>query len=127
MKRLPQYLFILVSALAVVLLPVPGLHAASNFYQQHNLVSDGAVTADHTDPNLVNPWGIAFNPDAFVWIADNGTGVATLYDGFGVPQSLVVTIPPPAGAPGPSAPTGIVFNGFSEFVITEMYGLRKLH
>ncbi len=119
MKNLPKSLFILGLLLTVALLPVPGLHATSVFYQQNNLVSDGAVTADHTDPNLVNAWGIAFNPDAFVWIADNGTGVATLYDGLGVPQSLVVTIPPPAGAPGPSAPTGIVFNGFSEFVITK--------
>ena len=25
-------------------------------YQQHNLVSDGFVAADHTDPNLVNKW-----------------------------------------------------------------------
>ena len=34
--------------------------AAPTFkYQQHNLVSDGAVPADHTDANLVNPWGIA--------------------------------------------------------------------
>jgi anti-sigma factor RsiW len=27
---------------------------------------------------LINPWGLAFNPFGPVWIADNGTGVATL-------------------------------------------------
>src|SRR5207249_8525875 len=31
----------------------PATPPASRFYQQHNLVSDGAVPADHTDPNLV--------------------------------------------------------------------------
>jgi hypothetical protein len=60
----------------------------------------------------VNPWGIVFNPFGFVWVADNGTGLATLYDGFGNPQSLVVTIPK-------GNPTGIVFNGSSDFVVTK--------
>jgi uncharacterized protein (TIGR03118 family) len=119
MKRLPECLFILVLALTIAFLPVHGLHAAGNFYQQHNLVSDGATPADHIDPNLVNAWGIVFNPNTFVWVADNGTGVATLYDGAGLPQSLVVTIPPPPTSAGPSAPTGIVFNGSSDFVVTK--------
>jgi hypothetical protein len=57
------------------------------------LVSDGAVSAAHTDANLKNPCGVAFNSKGFVWVADNGANVATLYDGNGVPQSLVVTIP----------------------------------
>src|SRR6185503_1924243 len=59
--------------------------------------------AEHTDPNLVNGWGVAFNPFGFVWVADGGTGVSTPYDGNGNPQSLVVTIPG-------GKPTGIVFN-----------------
>src|SRR5438105_4311026 len=41
-------------------------------YEIHNLVSDGAVTADFTDSNLVNGWGVAFNPNGFVWLVDNG-------------------------------------------------------
>ncbi|MBS0430992.1 MAG: TIGR03118 family protein, partial [Proteobacteria bacterium] len=81
-------------------------------YQQHNLVSDGAVPADHVDPNLVNPWGIAFNPFAAVWVSDNGTGLSTLYDGAGVPQSLVVQIPTP-DADGGGNPTGVVYSGSS--------------
>src|SRR6266404_5009525 len=76
------------------------------------LVSDGVVSAAHTDANLKNPWGIAFNPKGFVWVADNGTSVATLYDGNGVPQSLVVSIPDGSG--GPANPTGIVFNGTTD-------------
>jgi uncharacterized protein (TIGR03118 family) len=78
-------------------------------YRQHNLVSDIPLLADHLDPNLVNPWGISSSPTSPFWISDNGTGVTTLYNGSGVPQALVVTIPPPAGGTPPSAPTGQVF------------------
>lgn len=81
------------------------------------LVSDGAVAAAHIDGNLKNPWGIVFNPNGFVWVADNGTNVATLYDGNGVPQSLIVAIP--SGTNGSASPTGIVFNGTQSFTVTE--------
>jgi uncharacterized protein (TIGR03118 family) len=88
-----------------------------NRYRVSNLVSDGNIPAPNTDSNLVNGWGVAFNPTGFVWVADNGTGLATLYDGHGVPQSLVVAVPATAdGQPG--APTGIVFSGGSDFVVT---------
>ncbi len=72
------------------------------------LVGDQTVAGVHTDANLVNGWGVAFNPQGFVWVADNGTNKSTLYDGNGVPQSLVVTIP--SGAGGSANPTGTVFN-----------------
>ena len=88
---------------------------AANSYQVRNLVSDGGVPADHHDGNLVNGWGVAFNPNGFVWVADNGTGLSTLYDGLGDPQSLVVSIPGAGGATG--TPTGIVFNGSNDFVV----------
>jgi uncharacterized protein (TIGR03118 family) len=91
--------------------------AASTFYTQHNLVSDGAITADHTDPDLVNAWGIAFNPFGDVWVADNHTGKSTLYDGTGAKNSLVVTVPGINGEPG--SPTGIVFNASKGFSVTK--------
>jgi uncharacterized protein (TIGR03118 family) len=90
------------------------LYAHDLYYKQHNLVSDGFVTADKVDPQLINPWGIAFNPNAVVWISDNGTGVSTLYNGLGEKQSLVVTIPPSSG----SAPTGTVYNSSNDFVVS---------
>lgn len=85
-------------------------------YGNHVLVSDGNVPADFTDPNLKNGWGVAFNPQGFVWVADNHTGKSTLYDGTGKPQPLVVTIPGVGGEAG--APTGIVFSGGSDFVVS---------
>jgi uncharacterized protein (TIGR03118 family) len=90
----------------------------SDFYQQRNLVTDtSTIKAEHLDPNLVNAWGLALNPYAVSWVADNGTGKATLYDGNGKPQSLVVTIPGNSGAGG--NPTGTVFYGGTEFVVTK--------
>jgi uncharacterized protein (TIGR03118 family) len=93
-------------------------HAAGDFYQQRNLVSDGFVPADNKDPNLVNAWGVAFNPFGPVWVADNGTGLSTLYNGDGKPQPLVVQIPAPAGSGGNGTPTGTVFNGSNDFVVS---------
>lgn len=92
-------------------------HAAEGFYQQRSLVSDGFTTAEHTDPNLVNAWGIAFNPFGFSWVADADGMVSTLYDGDGNPQSLVVQIPTPGDATGGN-PTGIVYNGSNAFQVS---------
>src|SRR5689334_10938384 len=79
-------------------------------YSNHVLVSDGSVPADNMDANLKNGWGVAFNPQGFVWISDNHTGKSTLYDGTGAKNTgLIVTIPAaPGGVQG--SPTGIVFN-----------------
>ena len=87
-------------------------------YAVRKLVSDEANVAEHQDTNLVNSWGIAFNPFGFVWVANAETGKSTLYDGNGVPQSLVVTIPPKDGATQGN-PTGIVFNGGNTFLTTQ--------
>jgi uncharacterized protein (TIGR03118 family) len=81
------------------------------------LVSDGAVAAAFNDASLKNPWGVAFNPNGFVWVANNGAANSTLYDGTGKPQSLVVAVPGAAGAPG--KPTGIVFSGSANFVVSK--------
>ncbi|HEY9207122.1 MAG TPA: TIGR03118 family protein [Candidatus Methanoperedens sp.] len=95
---------------------------AANNYVQTNLVSDVPGLAQITDPNLVNSWGIAHPPTGPWWVADNGMGVSTLYNGTGQPfppgNPLVVNIPPPAGGTGPSTPTGIVFSGGLDFEVT---------
>jgi uncharacterized protein (TIGR03118 family) len=95
------------------------LFAHPSAYAVTNLVSDGSVAAAHTDANLVNAWGIAFNP-AFdvVWVANNGSGNSTVYHPDGSTASTPVTIPPPQGGAAPSAPTGEVFNASKEFVVT---------
>jgi hypothetical protein len=49
-------------------------------------------------------------------VSDNTTHKSTLYDGNGVVQSLVVTIPD--GKNGPAGPTGIIFNSTTDFTIS---------
>jgi uncharacterized protein (TIGR03118 family) len=85
-------------------------HADTLGFTQTNLVSDIPGKAANTDPNLKNPWGVAFSATSPFWTSDQATGVATLYNAAGVPQALVVTIP--GGAP-PSGPTGMVFSGIA--------------
>src|SRR5271155_2710388 len=62
-------------------------------YTQVNLVSNVSGVAPVTDPNLINPWGLSRSSGSPWWVADNGTGLSTLYNGAGAVQSLVVTIP----------------------------------
>ena len=89
--------------------------ASAQHYQQTNLVSDVPGLAAVTDANLVNPWGLTASATSPWWVADNGTGVSTLYNGAGQKLGLTVTIPTPLGGTPPSTPTGIVFNGSSDF------------
>src|SRR6188474_417455 len=98
---------------------------AGRSYVQRNLVSDIPGLAEHTDPNLKNPWGTSVGPGSPIWVSDNHAGVATLYDGAGNPQPLVVGIPAPpsAGMGAVGAPTGQAFNTFdptsTDFVISK--------
>ena len=97
--------------------------AASNRYQQTNLVSDGTIPAAHVDSLLVNAWGIVFNPTGFVWVNAADGGVSVLYDGAGNPappgNRLVVQIPSANNVYDPLGnPTGIVFSGSTtEFLV----------
>jgi uncharacterized protein (TIGR03118 family) len=95
---------------------------APSAYSATLLVADtagGGALAN--DASLVNPWGVAFGPTTFAWVANAGTGTSTLYDGNGKPQ--------PAAAPlvvsfaasvtnGDFEPSGIVYNASTDFVIT---------
>ncbi len=108
--------FVRTAWLPLVLMLVLAGPAAAQFYAQHNLVSDGAVPADLVDPNLVNAWGLVSSPTSPWWISDNGTGRSTLYNVSTGAIPLIVTVP---GAGGhQSAPTGVVFNGGTGFVVS---------
>jgi len=109
---------------------VQSLHAVppdsiskTNRYSWVNLVSDLDGVAQRSDANLVNPWAMAVYAGA-IWISDNGSGVATVYDTHGrlQPSSsspLVVTIPIGSASSGTGVPTGQVYNDSSDFTITE--------
>src|SRR5690348_17609605 len=87
--------------------------AALGQYGQRNLVSDQAGKAEFMDPNLVNPWGLAFGPASGptpAWTANNGKDNATLYTGGVKPGDKVAMLGLIVSIPG-GAPTGQVFNG----------------
>jgi uncharacterized protein (TIGR03118 family) len=83
-------------------------------YQLRNLDSNQIGAAKFVDPLQVNGWGLAYGPGGPFWVSDQGSGWSTLYDGKGVKKGLEVLIPSATGA-GPGQPTGIVFNGSSDF------------
>ncbi len=83
---------------------------------QVDQVSNQPGVANVTDPDLQNAWGLALSPTSPLWVANNGTNTATLYQGGvgGAPvtkANLTVSIP---GGP----PTGAAFNDTKDFVIT---------
>jgi len=89
-----------------------------NKYHRRDLVSDGGVPAEHVDPDLVNAWGLAASGGSPWWVNAADAGKSLLYNGAGVKQGLVVTVP--------GAPTGIVFNGGAGFVVTGAGAARFL-
>jgi uncharacterized protein (TIGR03118 family) len=107
---------LLVGALLVLALAVASSFALAACGQQYSATPLVKSTGKKGDKQLINPWGLAYGPSAPFWLSDEGSGLSTLYDGTGVKQSLVVTIPPASGS-GLGSPTGIVYNGSSEFQI----------
>src|SRR5215471_13306993 len=100
--------------------PATSAAEESQFYAQHNLISDGSIAADHSDSNLVNAWGLVAGPTTPWWMSDNGSGMATL---FNVATGAIVTdftVPGADGAKG--NPTGQVFNGGTGFVVNNGVG-----
>jgi uncharacterized protein (TIGR03118 family) len=93
--------------------------AHADSYSSQNFQSDIAGVAAHTDPNLVNAWGMTASSNGTIWVSDNGTGVSTLYHQDGTAVSLVVTIPTSARNKGGGTPTGVVFNSTAFFKVTK--------
>jgi len=103
-------------ALAPLAQAAPSTNAG---YQVTDLAADQAHAGSHTDPRLINPWGIILL-NGLVTVADNGTGLVTSYGpGNGAPARKSILVPPPAGAAGPAAPDGLVLNPTKDFLIGE--------
>ena len=116
----------LATAIAVGALCPGALRAQVADFVQTNLVSDIPGLATLTDPQLVNPWGVAHSTTSPFWTSNQGTSTATLY---AVTDKTTVTktnINPPAGfvlippgGVGAVGPTGQVSNtNTSSFLVT---------
>jgi uncharacterized protein (TIGR03118 family) len=99
--------------LALSLVSGTAMAVCGQSYEATTLVKN---TGKKGDTQLINPWGLADGPGAPFWLGDEGSGLSTLYTGTGAKQSLVVTIPTASGT-GVGTPTGVVYNGSTEFQI----------
>jgi uncharacterized protein (TIGR03118 family) len=95
--------------------PAPTPPATPSTFVATPLVSNGAMAGTVTDPSLINPWGLAASSDGPIWVANNATQTSTAYDGAGTKQ-IAVSIP--AGTRGLANPTGVVFNGTTDFAVS---------
>ena len=91
--------------------------AALAQYKLTNLSSNQVNQAHHDDPLLVNAWGLVHAQGSPWWVSDNDSGWSTLYDGEGNLNAGLKVLIPTAGENGPGSPTGIVWNGSSEFQV----------
>jgi uncharacterized protein (TIGR03118 family) len=87
-------------------------------YEPTNLTSNGSTEATNTDPQLLHPWGLAFEATGIARVANNGNGLSTAYNELGVAQLPDITIPGPVGSQLPSHPTGVVFNSGLGFEVS---------
>jgi uncharacterized protein (TIGR03118 family) len=115
-QRLPAYRPAWITVLSLLAIAALCLPASAQKVNITYLTSDINAVSPNLDAHLVNPWGMSISPTGPWWISDNATGLSTLYDGNGLPQSLVVTIPTASGS-GTGSPTGTVYNPTSSFLV----------
>jgi uncharacterized protein (TIGR03118 family) len=118
MKRTLSLFSVAALALAIASSALIGDAAASaqrakagNAFGLRRLVSDQAGVAANVDPNLINAWGLAAGPTTPWWVNAADSDVATIYNGKGEIQPLVVDV---AGGP-----TGMVFNDGLDFMVSD--------
>jgi uncharacterized protein (TIGR03118 family) len=131
LKRLGsrRLLPLLVAATSGLALATPAVASASNgndkpgpddaLLTQTNLASDLPGTAQITDPDLKNPWGISLSATSPLWVADQGTDSATVYSlapgtgTFAKNANIRVTMPDSKAGPSgqvPNTSTGFVLS-----------------
>jgi len=87
-------------------------------FTQVNLIGDDDEYSPLTiDPNLSNAWGLSFSPGGIAWISSFNPGLSLVYNTAGVQLRPPVAIPSPGGPTG-GHPTGTVFNGSNDFVLS---------
>lgn len=123
-----------VASVTVAAVAVPAGAASSSpsalsLFHQTNLVSNlSTAGAQLVDPTMLNSWGLAFSATSPLWVADNNSGLATIYSinagGTTVTKAgLTVTVQGGrASTNDGSSPTGEVFNPTTGFVVTGTAG-----
>ena len=93
------------------------VHKKLKDFDQVNLVdNNGEYAAAHTDPMLLNAWGLSWSPTGIAWVNAEIGHVSALYNSEGVPPRAPVNIPSPTDTIG-GTPSGTVFNGTTDFIL----------
>jgi uncharacterized protein (TIGR03118 family) len=109
-KRILVLRFFLVMVAGLVGI-VCGVSAQTKVYGQTNFVSNAPAGFNSVDPQLQNPWGMAFAPRQAFFISSSARGQVRMYDAVGdgvFPFAFRVFAS--AADPTRSRPSGIVFN-----------------
>ena len=114
--RSPKARYLLAACFVVLFWSFPGFAATAPGFRVTRIVSDGIVSARTVVKNLVNPWGIALDPQGRFWLALNGRGLLMAFDAQGHRKSIPILVPS-ADAASKGTPTGIIVNGTKRFVI----------
>lgn len=113
----------LTSGTAGWLLAALPMGAFAQHYTQTNLASDLAnidgKAVPVQDASLKNTWGLARTANSPWWVNNADTGTAVLFTGTGsiVSPPSPIAIPNVPGVKTHSVPTGIVFNGTTDFLV----------
>jgi uncharacterized protein (TIGR03118 family) len=111
-RQLGTAAFVGILALGIAARPAAAQSAAGQFYQEHDLVSNSPdIASNAKDATLLNAWGLVSGPGTPWWVVNNGDDSSTLYNGAGVRAGNMLRVSVPGG------PTGIVFNGGSNFAL----------
>lgn len=111
-------LAMVVAAVTAAALTAPANAATLPRFTVVGLISDQTDQAPLVDPQLVNAWGLALSPTGPLWVANNGTGVATIY--FGGVNGATPTKAPLEVTVAGGSPTGQVFNDTDAFVLKRL-------
>lgn len=94
---------------------IPGGRRSVTTWKINYLVSNRNNYAAHTDPDLINPWGIVVYKNQ-LWVANGSTDSISNYDLFG--NKLLGTISIRDAAHNSSYPTGIAINCGGGFTVS---------
>jgi uncharacterized protein (TIGR03118 family) len=83
-----------------------------------HLTADETGAAGNLDTNLINAWGLSFDPepdhDIAFWVSATARGLSTAYRSDGRPTPLIANLPFATGA-AMGSPSGQVYNPTSDF------------
>ncbi len=131
LERLFLVIILASTAFLIFSRPTASGDAPASVYQAVNLVTNVPGRADNTDFLMIDPWGLTSDFHGWWWVADEGSGRVTYYDGTGlslpVLSPLDIEVPvAPSGVYDYASPSAVVLNESPDFEIAAGIPARLL-